>query len=271
MVFPDYLQCIMVFALQIFFVLLLIVVVALFAFSIRRKRYVVQLTDKHKAILLNHVKFFQSLNEEDQLMFEKRVAAFLSSVKITGVNAEIEDADRIYIAAGAIIPVFRIPDWQYINLHEVLVYPGSFNMDFDQDGWHRNISGMVGSGALQHVMVINKWQLRQGFLNYQDMHNTAIHEFSHLIDKMDGSIDGIPEIIMDFQDKTLWKQIMESTIQQMRMSGSEINPYAATNNAEFFAVLSEYFFEQPEMLRTNHPNVYSMLARIYRTAREVSA
>lgn len=258
----------MIFALQIFFVLILIVVVALFALSLRKKRPYVQLTDQEKAILLNHVKFFRSLNEEDQLLFEKRVTSFLSSVKITGVNAVVEEADRIFIAAGAVIPVFRIPDWEYINLHEVLVYPGAFNMDFEQQGVDRHIAGLVGTGPYQHVMVINKWQIRQGFLDQVTAHNTAIHEFVHLIDKMDGNIDGIPEIILDPGLVARWKQLMAQTMNRMRQTGTEINPYGATNEAEFFAVISEYFFEQPGLLKSNHPELYELLCRIYRTGDE---
>ena len=197
-------------------------------------------------------------------MFDKRVDQFLSAVKITGVNAIVEDIDRLLIAAGAIIPVYSITDWQYINLHEVLVYPGSFNMDFDQEGTDRNIAGMVGTGALQHVMIITKWQLRQGFINDNDARNTAIHEFVHLIDKMDGTMDGVPEIILERKHIDRWKNMMDSTIWQMKNHGSDIDMYGATNPAEFFAVISEYFFERPDLLKANHPELYEMLGRIYK-------
>jgi Mlc titration factor MtfA (ptsG expression regulator) len=200
-------------------------------------------------------------------MFEKRVEHFLSTVQITGVNAIAEDIDRLLIAAGAIIPVYAIPDWQYINLHEVLLYPGAFNEDFDQGGSNRHISGMVGTGAMQHVMIITKWQLRQGFINNNDAHNTAIHEFVHLIDKMDGTMDGVPEIILERKYIDRWKNIMDSTIWQMKNGGSDINIYGATNQTEFFAVVSEYFFEQPDLLKANHPELYEMLGRIYKTER----
>jgi len=199
-------------------------------------------------------------------MFDKRVEHFLSAVKITGVNAIVEDIDRLLIAAGAIIPVYSITDWQYINLHEVLVYPGSFNMDFDQEGTDRNIAGMVGTGALQNVMIITKWQLRQGFINNADHRNTAIHEFVHLIDKMDGTMDGVPEIILERKYVNRWTELVNGTIQQMRTHGSDIDMYGATNPVEFFAVISEYFFERPDLLKMNHPGLFEMLERIFRTA-----
>jgi Mlc titration factor MtfA (ptsG expression regulator) len=185
-------------------------------------------------------------------------------VQITGINAVVEDMDRVFVAAGAVIPVYGIPDWQYVNLHEVLLYPGAFNEDFDQGGSDRHIAGMVGTGALQHVMVLTKWQLRQGFVNEQDVNNTAIHEFVHLIDKMDGSMDGIPEIILERKYIDQWKKLVESTIRQMRTQGSGIPAYGATNEVEFFAVISEYFFEQPALLKQNHPELFEMLCRIYR-------
>jgi len=267
--FPEekkvYLHPIMVIALQILFVLGLIVLLILFVFRITRPKRTSQLPENYKELFTDYVKFYRQLDEEGKEKFEKRADHFLSAVKITGVNAVVEDIDRLLIAAGAIIPVYSIPDWQYINLHEVLVYPGAFNADFDQGGSDRDIAGMVGSGALQHVMVITKWQLRQGFINHNDAHNTAIHEFVHLVDKMDGTLDGVPEIILERKYVPGWKQIMETTIMQMRAYGSDIDPYGATNHTEFFAVVSEYFFEQPILLKANHPQLYEMLERIYKT------
>jgi Mlc titration factor MtfA (ptsG expression regulator) len=125
---------------------------------------------------------------------------------------------------------------------------------------------MVGTGALQHVMIITKWQLRQGFINSNDAHNTAIHEFVHLIDKMDGTMDGVPEIILERKYVQQWKQLMNTTIDQMKHYGSDIDFYGATNTVEFFAVISEYFFEQPDLLKANHPELYAMLERIYKIA-----
>ncbi len=241
-----------------------ILFIILLAFRIRIVKEPVHLPENYRELLLDYVKFYRELNEERQKQFEKRAEQFLSAVKITGVNAEVEDLDKLLIASGAIIPVFEIPDWQYINLHEVLLYPGSFNMDFDQAGPDRAVAGMVGSGALQNVMIIGKWQLRQDFISEQDARNTAIHEFAHLIDKMDGSMDGIPEIILERKYKEQWRNLIDTTINQMRSHGSDIDPYGATNPVEFFAVISEYFFKQPERLRSNHAELYTMLVKIYR-------
>ncbi len=256
----------MVTVFQIIFVLALIVLIILFVFETRIKE-IILLPDNFRLLLNDYVRFYQRLDEEGKEKFEERVQQFLTSVRITGVNAVVEDLDRVLIAAGAIIPVYAFPDWQYVNLHEVLVYPGTFNEDFDQEGWQRSISGMVGSGAMQNVMIISKWQLRQGFINSSDSRNTAIHEFAHLIDKMDGTMDGVPEIILERQHINRWVTMMNRTIQQMKNEGSDIDMYGATNQAEFFAVISEYFFERPDLLKENHPELYEMLERIYKTGR----
>lgn len=243
----------------------LIVLVILFVFRISIVKPIVFLPENYRELLTDYVKFYRQLGEEAKQRFEKRVEHFLSAVKITGVNAVVEDLDKLLIASGAIIPVFAIPDWQYINLHEVLLYPGAFNEDFDQAGSDRPVAGMVGSGAMQNVMIITKWQLRQGFINEQNASNTAIHEFVHLIDKMDGTFDGIPDIILERKYKEQWKNLMNTTIGQMKTNGSDIDMYGATNPTEFFAVISEYFFEQPDRLKTNHPDLYEMLERIFKT------
>jgi Mlc titration factor MtfA (ptsG expression regulator) len=254
----------MVVVIQILLVLLVIILIILFAFRIKRKKENASLPENYKELFYDYVKYYRSLSEDEKLKFEERAAQFLSSVKITGANAEVEELDLILIAAAAIIPVFRIPDWHYINLHEVLYYPGNFNEDFDQAGTDRFIAGMVGTGALQHMMILTKWHVRQGFINNNSNHNTAIHEFVHLIDKMDGTFDGVPEIILERKYTAQWMQLMNTTIVQMKQHGSDISMYGATNTVEFFAVISEYFFEKPIVLKANHPQVYEMLCRIYR-------
>lgn len=251
--------------LQIFFVLVLIVLIILVALRVKKTHKTIPLPENYRELLTDYIKFYRQLDEKGKELFEKRVEHFLSAVQITGVNAVVEDIDRLLIAAGAIIPVYAIPDWQYINLHEVLLYPGTFNEDFDQGGSDRPVTGMVGHGAMQHVMIITKWELRQGFINNADARNTAIHEFVHLIDKMDGTMDGLPEIILERKYIARWKSMMDSTIWQMKNNGSDIDLYGATNHAEFFAVISEYFFEQPGLLKANHPELYEMLGRIYKT------
>ncbi len=208
--------------------------------------------------------FYQELDTNGKTAFEKRIQAFLQRTRVTGVNTPVEELDKVLIGASAIIPIFSFPDWEYINLREVLLYPDSFNHDFEQEGADRSILGMVGEGALNGVMVLSQHELRQAFLNKTSKTNTAIHEFVHLVDKTDGTVDGIPEILMQRQYVLPWLQAMQKEIKKILADKSDINPYGATNEAEFFAVVAEYFFERPDLLERKNPELYQLLTSIFR-------
>jgi Mlc titration factor MtfA (ptsG expression regulator) len=223
--------------------------------------------ETYRAILAEQVPFYQQLDETNKTEFEKRVQLFLAAVKITGVKTTAEETDKILIAASAVIPIFNFPGWEYVTLREILLYPDSFDHDFQQEGGYRSVVGMVGHGALNNVMILSQNELRQAFINKTGKDNTAIHEFVHLIDKTDGSIDGIPEFILEKKYIIPWLQLMQKEIKLILENRSDINPYGATNEAEFFAVVSEYFFERPKLLKEKHPELYELLAKIF-AARE---
>jgi MtfA peptidase len=249
--------------LQIFFALLIIILIILFVFRPRRKDMIAWPED-YRDTLNDYVSFYANLEEEGKKHFEEKFEKFLLATKITGANAVIEDLDRVLIGAAAVIPVYYINDWEYVNLREVLVYPGNFNTEFEQEGHERMISGMVGTGHLQNVMILSKWELRQGFINSQSNRNTALHEFIHLVDKMDGTLDGVPELLLERKYIAQWKQLIEQTMLDVRNGVSDIDAYAATSPVECFAVISEYFFEQPEAFQVNHPELNTLLQRIFR-------
>lgn len=248
--------------LQILFVLVLIIIIILFVFKPRRTEGFV-LPENYKDLLNDYVSFYANLNEDEKQKFENRLQKFLSAIKITGANADVEDLDRILIGSAAVIPVFYIPDWEYINLREVLVYPGNFNSDYDQQGKERMISGMVGTGGMENVMIINKWELRQGFINGTSNRNTAIHEFVHLVDKMDGTMDGVPELLLERKYIPRWKALLEITMEKIRQGQSDIDHYGATSPVECFAVISEYFFEQRQAFRLAHPELNELMEKIF--------
>jgi Mlc titration factor MtfA (ptsG expression regulator) len=252
----------MVTVLQIFFTLLLIVLIILLVFQPRRKP-AFEWPEHFSDLLNDYVPFYTHLNEDDKKLFEEKAHKFLMSVRITGANADVEDLDRVLIAAAAIIPVYYIRDWEYINLREVLLYPGNFNQDFNQHGGERTISGMVGTGHMQNVLILSKWELRQGFINSHSARNVAIHEFVHLIDKMDGTLDGVPELLLERRYVAQWKQLLEVTISRIQQGDSDIDLYAATSPVECFAVVAEYFFNQPEAFQSNHPDLAQMLTLMF--------
>lgn len=249
--------------LVVFAIALLALLFALVTLPKKKPAPVKPIPVAYRLILAEQVPFYIALSPGRQQEFEERVQQFLSAVRITGVNTTVTDEDRVFIAASAIIPIFNFPGWEYIHLNEVLLYPDSFDHDFNQHGGDRNIAGMVGSGAMHRVMILSQHELRQAFLNKSGKSNTAIHEFIHLVDKTDGHTDGLPEFILSRQYLKPWVQLMHREIKNILENRSDIDPYGATSEAEFFAVVSEYFFERPDLLKEKHPQLYEILMIIF--------
>lgn len=214
-------------------------------------------------ILENKVGLYARMDIEDKEIFGERVSYFLQTTKISPEKgALLTDEDKVLIAASATIPLFHFQHWAYENLDEVLVYPDYFDEKFGTVSEDRNVAGMVGTGALNHKMILSLPALRAGFQKYPEG-NTAIHEFVHLIDKADGEIDGIPKYLIPKELIQPWLQEMDKTIREIRNGKSDIREYAATNDAEFLAVVSEYFFKKPKQLKEDHPKLYALLDEIY--------
>ena len=253
-------------------IVIVLVVLAVFFFILkalfakRRPKAVVQqpLADEEKALLEEYVPFYNELDATGKAEFENRMQHFLATTRITGVNVEVETLDRVLIAASAIIPIFGFKDWEYINLNEVMLYPDAFNDTFDQEGADRSTLGVVGTGPYQNIMILSQHELRQGFINKTGKTNTAIHEFVHLVDKTDGEVDGVPEVLLSKKYVMPWLELVRQNIERIHRNKSDINPYGATNKAEFLAVVAEYFFERPDLLQDKHPELYDLLVKMFR-------
>ena len=247
-------------------ILLAIIVFAFYFFSTKNKskNAVADNFIMDASVLEKNVLFYSKLEAADKKKFEADVQYFLQHTRITGVDTLVEELDKLLIASAAVIPIFYFEKWKYHNLSEVLLYSNTMNMQFETNGnYDRNILGMVGNGPLEGSLLLSKPALRQGFSNQTDKNNTAIHEFVHLIDKSDGDTDGIPELLLDKQYTLPWLNLMHEQMQQIAKNKSDINPYAYTNKAEFFAVAAEYFFESPALLQEKHPQLYDMMKEMF--------
>lgn len=244
-------------------ILIAIIVVALLLFwprSIKSKPMPVA----WQQLLQQHVHFYRQLSVADQQLFQKRVMIFLQYVHIHPVKTTLTDLDRVLIGSSAIIPIWGFPHWHYYNLQHILLYPNAFEENtFQLEGLNRDVLGMVGSGTLNQIMILSQQALRDGFMNENTKSNTGIHEFVHLLDKADGATDGIPESLLAKPYVLPWIQFMHQTIQEMQAGHSDINIYGATNQAEFLAVVSEYFFTQPQLFQQHHPQLYALLQQIF--------
>ena len=174
-------------------ILLLVLIYALnFYFRKQKRIHNFKMPADTQQLLLDNVAFYRALNNNQKLIFEKRIKDFLQHVAITGIGTTVEPIDQILIASGAIILIFGFEDWRYNNISEILLYRDTFNDEYSTDGSNRNILGMVGDGALKRQMILSQASVRSSFKYASDGHNTVIHEFAHLVDKADGATDGIP-------------------------------------------------------------------------------
>jgi Mlc titration factor MtfA (ptsG expression regulator) len=249
-----------------FIISVIIAVVGALFFSNKRNKPRPVLSDAYKALLNSNVDYYQKLDATTKARFETLVQEFLSYVRIEGVGTDITDLDKVLIASSAVIPIMGFPDWKYRNLTNVIVYPDTFDQkyQFEGEGDHdRNILGMVGSGYMNGQMLLSRAALYKGYSRSSGKENTAIHEFVHLLDMSDGATDGIPENLMPHEYTIIWLKMMHEEMRRIEAGKSDINPYALTNEAEFLAVASEYFFEKPDQLKLHHPEMYQQLSKIF--------
>jgi len=238
----------------------------LLTWKLRRRRKILAqpFPPKWMEVLEREVIFYRALDSNEQLRFRREVQVFLGEKRITGIKTQVDETTRVLVAASAIIPIFGFPDWEWDQISEVLIYPSRFSEDFSSDdsGKHR-ILGMVGTGAMNRMMILVKPDLLHGFRNSGDKRNVALHEFAHLVDKSDGTIDGLPGVGMDRKSSGPWIELVRRKMEEIRRGDSDIDEYALTNEAEFFSVATEYFFERPGVMQRKHPELYKSLSAVF--------
>jgi Mlc titration factor MtfA (ptsG expression regulator) len=213
--------------------------------------------------LEKHISFYAKLSKKDQQIFKDRLGIFLADIQITEVDKEVAEKETcFYVAASAIITFWGLPYWNYGDLQEVLVYPSNFNMDNSLND-HGRVGGKVYHGGLMDkTMILSLPELVKGFQIDNDKKNVGVHEFSHLLDKSDGSIDGVPPF-MEEKDQKIWLQIMDREMKKIENDNSTIPDYGAFDKTEFFAVVSEYYKECPKLLKIKHRELYDLLNDYY--------
>jgi Mlc titration factor MtfA (ptsG expression regulator) len=238
-------------------------------FAVRRWMYLlkkpakvfISLNDKYW--LKEHIDFYKELSKSDKIIFEDRVALFLTDIIVTEIGKDMpEKSTCLYVASSAVITFWGLPYWNYGRLSEVLVYPENFNEDntINEQGV---VAGKVHQGGLMDTtMILSLPTLEAGFKNFDDKQNVGIHEFAHLVDKASGTVDGVP-VGMSREDRKLWLQLCDQEMKAILKGKSEINAYAATNKGEFFAVIVEVFKENPSYLEKKHPELFEILTTYF--------
>lgn len=214
---------------------------------------------------------FAGLSAAEVDRLRERALGILAEKRFSGAGgAEVDAYMRTVIASFAALPVLELGPAAYGDWREIVVYPG----EFIHEGHETDEAGVV-----HHVRHVRAGEAMEGgplVLSWEDVaasgggegYNVVIHEFAHKLDMSNGAVDGLPALPADMRVAE-WAAAFSAAYDDFcrrvdAEATTEIDPYAAESPAEFFAVLTEYFFEWPQALAAAYPAVYQQLRRYYR-------
>jgi len=209
------------------------------------------------------------LDAADRQRLRDLALDFLAEKQFHGASGfALSDEVILSIALQACLPILNLGLAAYRGWVGVVVYPGGFvipRSQADENGVVHEYDDTVLGEAWEGGPVLVSWfddPAESGGAN------VVIHEFAHKLDMLNGAVDGLPELPGDLPREE-WAQGMEAAYDSLcrlveRGLPTFLDPYASQDPAEFFAVASEAFFQEPEGLLAAHPPVYRLLARFYR-------
>ena len=213
----------------------------------------------------------RALDDAARRRLRDLVLIFLDEKEISGMGGfEVDATVRYWIAVQACLLVLELGIERYDGWTSIYVYPDAFqerDSIAGEDGVHRH-RGVFAGVAMQGGALALAWQeVEHGIGVGNDGENVVLHEFAHKIDMQDGAANGVPPLPEGI-DPGEWQRAFAEAFEELRDDVDDgrrtrIDPYGATDPAEFFAVLSETFFEKPRTVRREMPAVYDLLARFY--------
>lgn len=218
---------------------------------------------------LQSLPFLAGLTADERARLRETVILFLHQKSIRGAaGLELDSAMQLMIAAQACILILNLDIDYYRGWVEVIVYPDEFvpTIEYtDEDGVvHIDREARAGEAWLQGPLILS-WA---DVAPMEDGVNVVIHEFAHKLDMLNGDANGYPPLHAGMS-REAWTTAFATAYDDFcrRVDSNEntaIDPYAAESPAEFFAVLSETFFENPRAVLTAYPQVYAQLKSFYR-------
>ncbi len=219
------------------------------------------------------IPLFSPLSSEEQHVLVLLAGKFLQQKKLVALQGLVlDDVMQARVALMFALPVLGLGIEWLDGFHEVLIYPSPFVVN---DEWQDEI-GLVHRGEMVHSG--QSWDQGPIVLNWQEIQdsfdlsgfNLVIHETAHKLDARNaGVVNGVPLIAMRevAQWETLLREAMEDLQDEVDLVGEEaasMDAYAASDPAECFAVLSEYFFSSTELLTERFPDLYRCFVQFYR-------
>jgi Mlc titration factor MtfA (ptsG expression regulator) len=226
-----------------------------------------------REILRQRMPYFRRLPPDLQLQLKKHVQWLLAETPFIGCRGlEITDEVRVLVAAQAALLLLNRGAGRFRGLRQVLIYPGPFIVDrpVNTGGVTQDARRVLAGESWQQGQLILSWDdVLAGAADPDDGRNVVIHEFAHRLDQETGAANGAPWLGARRERYARWSQVLGAAytrLQQQLAEGAEpwLDPYGATDPAEFFAVLSETFFENPVLLAQADLDLYRELAEFYR-------
>jgi MtfA peptidase len=226
-----------------------------------------------RQIIRKNVPFFKNMPADLQLQLKGHMQVFLAEKKFFGQDGlEMNDEIRITIAAQACLLILNRKTNYFEKLHSVYVLPTAF---VDNSGhtdtmgvWHDRQRVLLGESWGTGKVILSWQHTKAGAADDKDGHNLIIHEFAHQLDQENGNANGAPWLASKRQYKD-WYRIMSREFKLHCLAVKQkrktlIDYYGATNEAEFFAVASETFFERAEEMKAQQPMLFNQLKHYYR-------
>ncbi len=213
----------------------------------------------------------EALGASEMARLRELSTLFLHAKVFTAAQGlEITEDIRISVAAQACLEILALGLDAYDGWVEIIVYPGAFRVQrevADEFGVvHEEAHALSGESWGEGPVILSWDDVYRDSFNPHPGRNVVIHEFAHKLDMQNGRANGMPPLHpgMSVDD---WASALSEAYEQLQQRLAHdhrpaIDPYAATNPAEFFAVICEYFFTDPRTLRTHCPAVYDQL-RVY--------
>ena len=226
-----------------------------------------------RAIVQQRVPYFRRLPADLQLQLKKHIQVFVAEKDFIGCDGlVVTDEMRVTIAAQACLLILNRRTDYYANLREILLYPGAFvveRLHGDAIGLQQERRQVLSGESWSRGQVVLSWDdVLQGAAIDDDGRNVVIHEFAHQLDQEKGRATGAPWL--GHREKYVgWSRVLGEEFARLQSQAhagepSLIDFYGATDPAEFFAVVSEVFFEQPHRMAAEHPALYQELSGFYR-------